>query len=409
MASESANSTLEHPFPAVPTPAYEVPFGVNEMRLTPRQWLAALAIVAVVLVVTPTAWKKAERFETGPDYRVPYSLSKDYWLYERRLDDRTDANSIVVLGDSVIWGEYVRADGTLSHFLNQESKPPEPLPSVPYPRGRFVNGGVNGLFPLAMEGLVDHYAGALRNRKVIVHCNLLWMTSPKADLSINREESFNHSRLVPQLNLRIPCYKADASERLSVTIEEHVPFSSWVGHLQNTYYDQRSIPMWTLQDDGKEPPGYPNAWRTPWSPITLSVPGEPADDPQRGPASPRHVPWNSSGGERVSFDWVPLDRSLQWGAFQRVITQLRARGNDVLVIVGPLNQHMIIPEQLPQYLAMRQGVESWLGQKQIVHIAPDVLPSEMYADTSHPLTQGYAELARRIAAEGVFKQWMPAK
>jgi len=55
---------------------------------------------------------------------------------------------------------------------------------------------VNGLFPLAMEGLIEHYTGALGNRKIIVHCNLLWMTSPKADLSINREEPFNHSRLV---------------------------------------------------------------------------------------------------------------------------------------------------------------------------------------------------------------------
>jgi hypothetical protein len=247
-----------------------------------------------------------------------------------------------------------------------------------------------------MEGLIGHYAHALRNRKVIVHCNLLWMTSPKADLSINREEPFNHSRLVPQFRPRIPCYKADANERLSVLIEEHAPFSSWVGHLQNSYYDQRSIPMWTLEDDGNDPPSYPNAWRNPLGPVTLVVPGEPEHDPQRGPDSPRHVPWNSSGGERASFDWVSLDASLQWHAFQRVIGLLRARGNE----------HMIAQEQVSQYVALRQGVGSWLAQNGVAHLVPQVLPRELYADASHPLTEGYLEFARHAVKDPVFLRWL---
>src|SRR3954471_13083936 len=104
MSNESANPTLEQPFPAVPTPAYEVPFGVNEMRLTPRQWLAALIIVTIVLIATPTIWKHLERPAKSSDpglaaldYRIPYALSKDYWLYEHRLADYTDPSSIVLL------------------------------------------------------------------------------------------------------------------------------------------------------------------------------------------------------------------------------------------------------------------------------------------------------------------------
>src|SRR5947209_1671428 len=85
-------------------------------------------------------------------------------------------DSIILLGDSVVWGEYVRPNGTLAHFLSQRSGRP----------GRFVNGGVNGLFPLALEGLVRHYGRALHDRKVIVHCNVLWMSSPKADLSTDK-------------------------------------------------------------------------------------------------------------------------------------------------------------------------------------------------------------------------------
>ena len=149
--------------------------------------------------------------------------------------------NIVVLGDSVVWGEYVLPDGTLSHFLNQEAGA----------TNRFVNAGVNGLFPLALEGLVRYYGRPLRHQKVILHCNVLWMTSPKADLSTDKEEPFNHAALVPQFFPRIPCYRADANERLSAIVERNVPFLEWVSHLQNAYFGQKSIPKWTLAEDGR--------------------------------------------------------------------------------------------------------------------------------------------------------------
>jgi hypothetical protein len=406
--------------PATPaTPAkHEVPFGVNEMRLSAREWLAVIAIVAACILATPRLWKKLERFDTAADYRVPYQLSKDYWLYERRLDALEGSrfrvqgsgntpsslnpagtlNPIPVLGDSVIWGEYVRPDGTLPHFLSAQAAQP----------GRFVNCGVNGLFPLAMEGLVEHYATALHHRKIILHCNVLWMSSPKADLRIQKEETFNHARLVPQFTPRIPCYRADASERLSVLIERNVGFSAWVGHLQNVYFEQKSIPNWTLMDDGGNPPQYPNAWKDPLRQITMVVPGEPAGDPQRGPASARHKPWNAEGASPARFDWVDLDSSLQWHAFQRVVTLLRGRGNDVLVVLGPFNEHMIAEEQRPTYRAMCNGIAAWLAQNHIPHVVPDTLPSAVYADASHPLTAGYDLLAGRIFATAAFQQWLAA-
>src|SRR5688572_18710155 len=142
----------------------DIPF-VNEVRLNWKHWLLALALITLVLWSTPRIWKKAERFETGVDYRIPYSLSRDYWLYERRLEKVTAPDKILLLGDSVIWGEYVRPDGTLSHFLNEIAGNQE----------RFINAGVNGLFPLALEGLANYYADSLEDQKVILHCNLLWM------------------------------------------------------------------------------------------------------------------------------------------------------------------------------------------------------------------------------------------
>src|SRR5258706_15915930 len=162
----------------------EPPFGVNEMRLDARQWLAAASIFLVCLIGLPPIWKHIERFDTGPDYRIPYALSSDYWLNQWRIERISNPARIPVLGDSVVWGEYVRPDGTLTHFLNNNAAQNE----------RFMNCGVNGVFPLAMEGLIRNFGGALHNRKVIVHCNVLGISSPKADLSTSNEESFNHTQ-----------------------------------------------------------------------------------------------------------------------------------------------------------------------------------------------------------------------
>jgi hypothetical protein len=392
-------ATIPTAKPALPSavPAIkEVPFGVNEVRLNAWQWLVTFIILGLVTLLTPRIWKHIERFETGPDYRIPYDLSKDYWLYQRRLDQVANPRAIFVLGDSVVWGEYVLPNGTLSHFLNQQVGQPD----------RFINGGLNGLFPLAQEGLIDYYSPALHHQKVILHCNLLWMTSPKADLSIDKEEQFNHSRLVPQFSPWIPCYKADANERLSTVLQRESGFLEWVGHLQNTYFGQKSILSWTLEEDGSNPPRYPNAYRNPLAQITFAIPSSAADDPQRGPKSPRHKAWSTDGQGTTRFEWVELDASLQWQAFQRLALQLRKRGNDVLVLLGPFNEHMLAEDNRPTYQKLREGIAAWLKQNQIPAIVPEALPSELYADASHPLTEGYELLAKHVYAEENFRKWL---
>jgi hypothetical protein len=371
---------------------------VNEVRLNARHWAVVFGILLLVATLTPTLWKKLERFDTGPDYRIPYALSKDYWLCERRLQQLAPTN-IVVLGDSVVWGEYVLPDGTWSHFLNQETGAAD----------RFVNAGVNGLFPLALEGLVRCYGQSLRHRKVLLHCNVLWITSPKADLSTDKEEQFNHTALVPQFFPRIPCYRADANDRLNAIVERNLPFFQWVSHLQNAYFGQKSIPKWTLEEEGGDPPRYPYVYRNPLSQITLTVPSESRDDPQRGPKSPRHKSWSTDGAGTTGFDWVALDKSLQWRSFQRVIATLRGRGNDVLVVLGPFNEHIMAGENRPAYRRIREDIVAWLATNQIPHVVPEPLPSALYADASHPLTQGYQLLANRLYNDAAFQKWMNAK
>jgi hypothetical protein len=378
-----------------------VPFGVNEMRLNARQWAVAAAIFAACALGIPRVWKQIERFDTGDDYRIPYALSSDYWLYQRRLEQiSATAEAVPVLGDSVVWGEYVRPAGTLTHFLNIESSRSGRL---------FVNCGVNGVFPLAMEGLIAHYGAALQHRKVIVHCNVLWMSSPKADLSTKEEQTFNHAQLVPQLFTPMPCYRADASARLDAVASTSIGLLGWANHIDSVYYDHLSIPRWTLEEDGSDPPRSPNAWRNPLSRINLKVPGEPENDPLRGPTSPRHRPWNAKGSAPAHFDWVSLDESLQWKAFQRTVGLLRSRGCDVLVILGPFNEHMVAEDQRPTYRKLREGIAAWLASRHVACVVPETLPANLYADASHPLTDGYALLARHIERDPEFQRWLAAK
>ena len=376
--------------------AQEVPFGVNEVRLDARQWATTLLIVATVLLLMPWVSERWERFETGPDYRLPYQLSNDYWLYGRRVSQVVDKEKVLLLGDSVVWGEYVAPDGTLAHFLNEQAGEND----------RFVNMGLNGLFPLAEEGLIDYYGRSLRHEKILVQFNLLWLTSPKADLSSEKEARFNHSSLVPQFMPRIPCYRADANQRLSILVQRTVPFLQWVGHVQDAYFGQRSVPSWTLEEDGGSPPRYPNAYRNPLAQISLTVPSAPLDDPQRGPKSPRHKAWSAEGQAPTRFDWVHLDASLQWRAFQRLVKELRARGNSVFVVLGPFNEHMMIEDNRATYRKLRGDIGEWLKQNQVPHAIPETLPSKLYADASHPLTQGYQMLAKRIYADPEFRSWL---
>ena len=390
------NSPSIHPDPPPRAVSPATPF-VNAMRLNARQWLAVALLVGAVLWVTPWIWKHVERFETGPDYRIPYSLSKDYWLYERRLDQLPVTNPVVI-GDSVIWGEYVRADGTLSHYLNEQSLAP----------GRFVNAGVNGLFPLALEGLIGQYGHPLQQRKVLLHCNVLWMTSPKTDLRTEKEERFNHADLVPQFRPRIPCYRADLNHRLAVVLQQHFGFLQWANHLQIAYFGQKSLFAWTLEEDGGSPPRLPNAYQNLLAQINLVIPPEPEVDPERGPASPRHKPWSTSGEGSTRFEWVPLNQSLQWAAFQRLVTQLKGRGNDVLVLLGPFNEHLLAQDNRPAFREMRTGIAEWLKSNQIPYVAPRTLPSGSYADASHPLTDGYKLLAQDLLQDPVFGEWAAA-
>ena len=371
-------------------------FGASTMRLSMRQWLSVAVASLTLSLLVPRLWFGSLRWDAAADYRIPYAVSKDYALYRQHLTRQAAvSDAVFVVGDSVVWGEYVGPSGTLSHFLSARD-----------PQHDYVNAGINGLFPLALEGLIQHYGQPIRDRQVVLHCNLLWMSSPEADLSVDKERVFNHVDLVPQLLVDIPCYRADLTTRFARAMGNQLPHLQWVRHLQVAHFDGQSIPAWTLQDDGRYPASYPHAYENPFSRLSLDAPREDRDDPQRGSTSTRHRSWVDAGRAQQTFAWVTPETSLQWKAFQRLCHVLTARGNRVFVVVGPFNEHMVKMENRSSLDELRQVVRVWLEAQDIPFCEPAVLPSDLYGDASHPLTEGYDLLAERLLANQRYRDWI---
>jgi len=351
-----------------------------EMRLSPRQCCVALAIVAVLAYVIPQAWERIEPLQVGAGYRIPYRLGNDYWQYERICRAAAGGDQTLLVGDSVIWGHYVSTRGTLSHHLNEQAG-----------GERFVNLGVDGVHPAALAGLVEYYGGAIRGRRVIVNCNLLWISSPRHDLSTEKEATFNHPTLVPQFSPWISCYRASLSQRVGAVVGRRLPILGWADHLRIAYFDSEDLATWTLERP------YSNPLRA--LTAALPLPDEPPSPP------PDARPWSAKGITPFAPDWVPLDDSVQWRFFQRTVQLLRDRGNQVFVLVGPFNEHMLTEAGLRGYTERKDQVARWLTEQRIPHYVPPPLASDLYADASHPTAAGYAALARSLAGQSALQDY----
>jgi hypothetical protein len=70
----------------------------------------------------------------------------------------------------------------------------------------------------------------------------------------------------------------------------------------------------------------------------------------------------------------------------------------VFVLVGPFNEHLLTEKGREGYARLREGLARWLRAEGVDHDVPLALESELYADASHPLAEGYRQLAERIFA-----------
>jgi len=353
----------------------KIPFSSNNIRLSGREWIIVAIICSALFCLGPRLWERIENFNPGTDYRLSYTLGNDYWLYNRYCNWACSMYETLVVGDSVIWGHYVSRDNTLSHYLNQYTG-----------RDCFANLGVDGFHPAALEGLLRYYGRDISGKKVIIQFNPLWMSSAKHDLQTDKEFHFNHPKLVPQFFPKIPCYKDSFSGRFRTAVERYVPFFGWAVHLRIVYFENMALPNWTLEHPYENPLGA----------VTLELPTS-RDDLRE------NVSWTTKGIMQEDFQWVVPAESLQWRFFRQTINLLKARKNTVFVVVGPFNEHMLKPESYKTYQQMKSEFETWLRQNNIAYCVPEVLPSELYRDASHPLGPGYAMLAKQLFESRSFK------
>jgi len=371
------------------------PFGSNCVRLSGYEWFIVAVVIPALFYFVPKLWKQVEKFSPVSDYRLSYKLSDDYWLFSRYCRWVFSEEKTLVIGDSVIWGHYVSEDNTLTHYLNKITG-----------RDMFVNMGVDGVHPVALAGLLKYYSRDLSDRDIILHFNPLWMSSEKHDLQIEKEFNFNHPKLVPQFIPNIPCYRASSSVRIKSVIERYISFFSWTSHLKRAYFENLDLPMWTLEHPYENP--FKLVLRSEVllcrvANITLQLP---AFGNYNGN---ENIPWYEKGVTKQDIQWVAIETSLQWRFFKYSVQFLRKRGNRVFVLVGPFNEHILKDGSIDAYRQMKRKIEAWLQQNNIPYYMPEVLPSSMYRDASHPLSEGYAELARQLSENESFNSCFVAK
>ncbi len=370
------NNILENRKDSRPPNKTEVLFSSNSVRLSGYEWIFVGIVTLALFYFGPRIWVRMEKFKPQANYRLSYELSNDYWLYSRYSRDACSQYEMVVVGDSVIWGHFVSKHNTLSYHLNEIAG-----------RDQFANLGVDGIHPVALAGLLKYYGRDISNKKVVLHFNPLWMSSKKHDLQTEKEFRFNHPKLVPQFIPKIPCYTDPYSKRFSTVVERYVPFLSWTSHLKIAYFENMDLPTWTME----------HPYENPAYAVTLQLPTS-ANYSQN-----EHISWAEKGTSKRDFQWVELETSLQWSSFRQSVKLLKKRGNSVFVLVGPFNEHMLKGQSIEIYRNMKSKIEDWLQQNNTAYYMPATLPSEWYVDASHPMSEGYAMLAKQLFENESFR------
>ncbi len=352
-------------------------FSSNALRLSGRELIVtALIVFPVFFFLLPFVWGLCENISADKNFRLAYDYRDDYWIYRQWAEKAVKKYPFIFLGDSVIWGMYVDNNNTLPAQINRKLH-----------RDEAANLAIDGLHSLALEGLLEYYSGSIKNKKVVLHYNPLWMNSRKYDLSGKEELRVNHPRLIPQFSPRLKCYTESFGNRMAIWRERNIPFFSLLNHVRVAFFDNEEFSRWIID----------HPYANPFAALSMNFP---AGEKEKTGST---IDWTQKGIPKQDWDWLMPDESLQWQAFTRNVEKLRQSGNELLVIVGPINPYLLSDKSLKRYRKLQKRICEWLQNENIkYYLAPD-MPSNTYADASHPLASGYELIADGLLKTGFFK------
>ncbi|MFC1650593.1 hypothetical protein ACFL2X_03385 [Candidatus Latescibacterota bacterium] len=354
----------------------------NSLILSAREWIITLILVALVSAPVYFGWFEWERFAPGKDYRVTCWAEResDYWAFARWSRYARDKYDILLIGDSVIWGQETTTGETFSHYLNEGLG------------GEMIaNIGIDGLHMAGIHGMVKHYGRSLKGKNIILQLNPLWISSEKRDLRGEGKISYHHPRLLPQLSRRIN-YNQPLDVRVGYLFDHYLRLPIFVRHLMVNYYNNKSIADWMLD----------NPYKNPFAAITFEATPVMAEGQGRG------IDWQAKNMEVSDSKFVPPGESMQLECYFSALKRLKKMNANVFVHIGPFNTYALTPESRENLKTVLAGIKRQLDIEGVLYFDSTLnnLPSETFGDTCHLLSRGHEMLAGNILASDSFKLWV---
>ena len=354
----------------------------NALILSLREWI----VTALLLVGLGTSfyfgWYWWEKFEPGVDFRVTCWAERmsDYWTYARWCRYTRTRYKVFLMGDSVIWGQEVRNDETISHYLNEH-----------YGEETIANLGIDGLHHAGIYGLVNSWGQYLDNQNIILQFNPLWMGSASRDLRGEGDYYFHHPRLIPQLSFRIH-YNRDLNTRLGYLAEHYFRLLPFVRHLMVNYYDNKSVSNWMLD----------NPYLNPFSAITFQ------STPVMVESQGRSLDWETKKLKVSDAPYIFPEESVQWAYFVKALDILKRKDVRVYILLGPYNHYAHTPESRERMYAMISEIKKYFDDMGYPYFdtLKINLPSNTFADMCHLLKDGHIMLAEALWNDPGFQEWL---
>jgi len=354
----------------------------NAMLLSVKEWAAAILVAGAVTGVVYFGWDSWERFEPGPDHRETCwaELQSDYWAWMRWCRVARERHDVLLVGDSVVWGQEVPNDQTISHYINK------------FLGDEIIaNLGNDGLHMAGIGGIVSHYGDYLGDTKVILQFNPLWVSNDSRDLHGAKKSRYHHPRLIPQLDPRITYYH-DLNTRLGYLAEHYFRVFPFVRHIMANYFDNTSISTWIMD----------HPYDNPFAAITFQA------APVMAESQGKSLDWETKEIKIADYPFVDLAESIQFECFLHAIDKLKSMNTQVFVMLGPFNDHFLTPESRERLLATIESAKTFLNERGVPYFDTIAigLPSKTFGDSCHLLRDGHEMLGRAFASDPVFREWL---